>query len=58
MFMGNITAQFFAIRSTNLSTQQVAVGQARFALEDALAIVETANNTEDAWIYEIVICPE
>lgn len=54
--MKSTTDQIYAVQSTNLTTQQVVVGQARFTLEDAAAIVETANNTEDAWLYEMVIC--
>lgn len=49
--------QIYAIQSTNLTTQRIVVGQSRFNLEDAIAIVETANGTEDAWFYEMVICP-
>ena len=55
--MKSTTEQIYAIRSTNLTTQRVVVGQAWFTLEDATAITETANNTEDAWFYEMVICP-
>jgi hypothetical protein len=54
--MQSTTDQMYAIKSTNLTTQRVVVGQARFTLEDALAIIETANNTWDAWFYELVIC--
>lgn len=48
----------YVIQSTNLTTQRVVVGQARFTLDDAISIVETANNTEDAWFYEMVIRPD
>lgn len=46
----------YVVQSTNLITQKVVVGQARFTLEDATAIVETANNTKDAWFYELAEC--
>jgi hypothetical protein len=54
--MENAIGQIYVIQSTNLTTQQVVIGKARFSLQDAVAIVETANNTEDAWFYEMVAC--
>lgn len=54
--MKSTIGQNYAVQSTNLTTQRVVVGQARFTLDDASAIVETANNTEDAWFYELVEC--
>jgi hypothetical protein len=52
--MESTTDHIYAIKSTNLTNQRVIVGQARFTLEDATAIIETANNTEDTWFYEMV----
>ncbi len=53
--MKSIAGQIYAIQSTNLTTQRAIIGQARFTLNHANAIIKTANNTEDAWFYEIVI---
>lgn len=53
--MKSTTDPIYAIQATNLTTHRAVVGQARFTLEDANAIIKTANNTEDAWFYEIVL---
>jgi len=54
--MQSTTDRIYAIRCSNLSTQQVTIEQERFTLEDAIAIVEIANSTEEAWFYEVVTC--
>lgn len=56
--MENATSQIYAIRATNLTTYRVVVGKAMWSLQDAIEIVETANNTEDAWFYEMVSCSD
>ena len=56
--MKSTIGQDYAIQSANLTTSRVVVGQARFTLEAANVIVETANNTEDAWFYEMVACSD
>ena len=48
--------KIYCVRATNLTTQRVEVCQARYTLQQVLIIVETANQTEDAWFYEVAVC--
>lgn len=56
--MGNQADKIYCVRATNLTTGQVEIMNARYTLQQVLIIVETANQTEDAWFYEMAICRE
>jgi carbon starvation protein CstA len=50
--------KIYCVRATNLTTGSIQVGLARYTLQDVLQMVETANQTADAWFYEIAIASD